>query len=422
MEKAESSGAVPTILCDAEARQQMTQRLADYGADFRASKSLTSFSKVTLYAAAQRNLASHSTLLKLAPAANKEKVVAPVFIVSPPRSATTILHRTMSQDRERWRNFDLCDMVRPIPPVSRDDEEGRKQCAEDVEKELGMMDMIFPGYKSALETMHGFHPGEADEDLGWYNVGLGHLFMDVLMLLHPEQRAKPGGISPLESSETAKYRFAFLDLVMRIYQSIEPENNKTAGQSDKPWLMKDPNHAAHLPELLAQFPDAKLVFAHRPPLEIVASLAKLFVVFSSTHHIAGAPGTTSKEWGGEAVQRMTGYLQGPVDFTKAQAGGSELALSKPGNGSGTWSTRRIDFQFRELVQDVPAAIKQIYAAFYSDRPPPTGGAMRKFNFYLEQYARHKTGKQPRSLEDFHISSNGEKVAQWEEYTSLFLET
>jgi hypothetical protein len=264
----EKSGGAPSLICDANARGQMAQRLGDFVTDIRSSRSLSSFAKVILVAGAERNLQSHAALLAMAPAATTEKVIAPVFIVSFPRTCTTILHRTMAQDRKRWRNFDLCDMIRPMPPVTRDDAEGRNACAEEVGKELDLMDLLFPGWKKALESMHGFHPGEAEEDLGWYDVGLGHMYMDILMLTYPEQRAKEGGVSPLESKAVAKIRFAWLDLVMRIYQSVETKgghNEKGGNHDERPWLMKDPNHAAYLPELLAQFPDAKLIFTHRPP-------------------------------------------------------------------------------------------------------------------------------------------------------------
>merc|ERR1719506_2253593 len=104
---------------------------------------------------------------------------------------------------------------------------------------------------------------------------------------------------------------------MRVYQHAERDSSAagvaasdalrvpllsagSAPLAEKPWLMKDPNHSKHLPELLAQFPDAKLIFTHRPPKDIIASLAKLFVCLTSTMHVPGAPGTSSEAWGQEA--------------------------------------------------------------------------------------------------------------------------
>ncbi len=120
---------------------------------------------------------------------------------------TTILHRTMALDKKRFRNFDLADMILPLRSVPRWDEEGRSQLADDANEMLEQLKALYPGWAECLETMHGFRPNEADEDLGWYDNGIGHLYFDVLMKLWPEQRAKEGGISPLESKQMAKYRY-----------------------------------------------------------------------------------------------------------------------------------------------------------------------------------------------------------------------
>jgi len=413
MAKAEEGGKIPAILCDASARKKMEQRLDEFKNDIKASQSLTAMSKVLNYAGAGLCLNNHKGLLKLAEEANQEKIVEPVFIVSLPRTGTTILHRTMALDRKKWRSFDMCDMVLPLPkPVARADEGSRKELANKAQNILSQADYIFPGYQASLETLHGFRAGEAEEDLGWFDSGLGHMMMDVLMLLYPEQRLKPGNISPLESKECAKYRYAWLHMIMQIYQKVDQDymNHKSTTHSNdeemgpsgilnNPWLMKDPNHAAYLPELISQFPDAKIVFTHRPPEDILASMAKLFVVFASVHHKPGAPGTSSKEWGQESLKRMVHYCNGMASFTK------EMEGTDYGYNSDSNSLNRIDLRFINLVRDVPGAINQIYGQFYPNEPGPSEEAMTKFNAYLEENEREKKGNQKRSLEDFHLTKD-----------------
>ncbi|MEV4253071.1 sulfotransferase [Spirillospora sp. NPDC049652] len=41
------------------------------------------------------------------------------------------------------------------------------------------------------------------------------------------------------------------------------------------WLLKSPQHAEHLPALKAVFPDATVVFTHRDPVKVTASLPML---------------------------------------------------------------------------------------------------------------------------------------------------
>jgi hypothetical protein len=164
-----------------------------------------------------------------------------------------------------------------------------------------------------------------------------------------------------------------------------------------------------LDELVQQFPDAKIIFTHRSPAEIVPSMAKLFLCFASVQHIAGAPGTTSQEWGQETVRRMDHYCSGLVEFASTH--------KHTPYGLGVDSTRRLDLHFLELVKDVPGAIAKIYANFYPGQAGPSPKALAAFEEYLDANKRQKRGNQRRSLEDFHLTK--EDVA-YSEYCEMFL--
>jgi len=178
--------------------------------------------------------------------------------------------------------------------------------------------------------------------------------------------------------------------------------------------MKDPNHSAYLPELLEQFPDAKLIFTHRNPGEVVPSLAKLFVMFTSPDFIPGSEGTSAKEWGEETLKRMNHYSGGLVDFTRDQ---NNIQSSSPYSFPSRSSTSRIDLSFADVRWDVPGAIEKIYEHFYPDEPHLSNVAKRAFKTYLEQNEREKHGNQRRSLEDFHLSKDD---VAFSEYNEMFL--
>jgi len=458
MKQADEKDIIDPILCNEEARNAMKERLETYYNDIYHSPTLNAISKLLNYAGAYQCLTHHRKFLSLCMAKgtelSKETVHQPVFIVSFPRTGTTILHRTMSLDRTRFRNFDLSDMVSPLPkPIPRWDMEGRREKAKEGQALLDSVNVIFPGFAECLETMHGFRADEAEEDLGWYDTGLGHMYMDPLMKLHVQNRSTPEGMSKLESKEVAKYRYAWLAMVMKLYQytdKIEWETRKETAASvgeggvttnavDEetplsspsqvyyegpcptehiPWLMKDPNHSAYLPELLERFPDSKFIFTHRAPGEIVPSMAKLFVIFTSVDFIPYAQGTSSKEWGVETNRRMKHYCDGLVNFTKSQSKGSPLSLQSVCKElKQSTSARRIDMYFKNLVEDVPGAISNIYKQFYPDQPGPSEDAMGAFKMYLEKNAREKYGNQRRSLEDFHLTK---KDVAYHAYNDLFL--
>ena len=289
---------------------------------------------------------------------------------------------------------------------------------------------IYPGLAECLETMNKFFVHEAEEDMGWYNTGLGHMYMDPLMKLAPENWQKARGRSALESKNLAKYRYAWLAMIMQIYQHVDKvelgknqqkqhycNQNNIMGENTPlaampaakgncegpcptehlPWLMKDPNHSAYLPELLCIFPDAKFIFTHRAPADIVPSMAKLFVCFCLVKHIPRAPGTTAQEWGQDVLLRMNRYLSSMINFTRQQqqqyGKASNLSLQEVGcQGHSTSTSRRhLDFNFSTIVQVIPNMINHIYAQFYPDAPGPTPEAKQTLAKYLAANECEKHG-------------------------------
>ena len=437
MEDADVEGIVPKILCNETARTEMKRRLEVYYIKIERSRSVTRFGKIFGYVSAVQCLENHLALLKLGRNAEvqKEQVVEPVFIVSYPRTATTILHRTMALDKERWKNFDFCDMVCIMPrPAARWDLKGRQQKADEMQNLMNGTDkFVYPGWAKCLETMHGVQPNMADEEHIWYDAAVGHMYMQALMRLYKEYRIDGETKIPgLESKETAKYKYAWLKMVMKIHQHEDKiqwiekhheQHGKTLKRDEippcpttnLPWLMKDPNHAAMLPELLDEFEDAKLIFSHRPPAQVVPSFAKLHMIFLSVDYIPDSPGSTALEIGKENVERIEFYAKGVVEFTISRDnkdGSDDLSLQSSRNGT---STRRIDFYFRDLVKDIPGSIEKIYKQFFPNLPGPSDEAKKKFAAYLEANEREKVGNQPRSLKDLHLTENDVHCGDYNKY-------
>jgi hypothetical protein len=135
----------------------------------------------------------------------------------------------MTLDRECFRNFDLAYMLILLPEtVAQWDEAGRK---------------ANPGALECLKTMHGIHVSEADEDLSWLDLGLGHPYRS-LVKLYQEYRRKAQMLGkvedddtsnfdkyrhawlPVESIEVVKYRYAWLSMIIKIYQNADKEQCK----------------------------------------------------------------------------------------------------------------------------------------------------------------------------------------------------
>jgi hypothetical protein len=391
MKAAEVSGKVPAILCNATARKALKGRLTQYAQDMRGSDCLNPYAKIFLYSGALVLLADQVGLLQLGMEAHAEIVRNPVFIVSMPRTATTILQRTMATDTSRWRTFDLADMMKSFPPIPRSDRTARKKYAEKIQKTMvNPFKLFFPGWFECLATMDYKALDQIDEDLGLCNPGIGVAYQDTLIHLHSQ--GKSSRLS-LESAELATFRFAWLDMMLRIHQKLDPDNDRT-------WLMKDPKHSAFLPQLMQQFPDARLIFIHRPPGDIVASMAKLFLCFTCISVIPGASGTSSAEWGQYALEKTKFYSDGIVRYSRTHPLGED---------------KRIDILFSELILDVVGSIEHIYEICFNEKP--SAAAKVNMQVYLDHHPRKKNAAQPRSLQDFHLA---EKDITFSEYRKMFL--
>jgi len=438
MEIAERSKKVAPILCDEKARREMRERIKIFKNDLENSQSLSCFGKLFNYYTAFQSLTRHRSLLELGQEAYEEKVVTPVFIASLPRTGSTILHRLMALDRKRWRTFDFCDQMLPFKPVPRNDEKGRRKLAKVAYKFLNVMELLFPGWNSCMASVHALGPDKANEDHIWYNYALGYSYSLAFMTLHQEERAKATkkrGFESLYSKENATYRYAWIDLVLRIYQHAERTNgNKGNGQQitneNIPWLLKDPRHAFYLPEIIKQFPDAKLIFTHRPPRKLIPSTAKLLLCNTCMLKTPGATGTSSKEWGKEVLWFTELCCESLVTFTEKQEGtdlgvsmmeSDDSSIDSGGQKSTSSSTdsmksdRRIDIRFGDFVKDIPGTIVQIYKQLFPNLPGPTQEILEKMDIYMAE--NREKSSQSSKLEDFSISESDLEFSRY--YINMF---
>ena len=226
-------------------------------------------------------------------------------------------------------------------------------------------------------------------------------------------------VSEIESLDQARYRIAWLELLMKVYQHVDKvewrklHGNVPSPTENLPWVLKDPNNSAYLTQLVERFPDIKFVFIHRRVEQILPSLTKLFQISNSVHHVAGALETTNKRCGREIIIRLKSYLDSIEHFTASQPKDSPMCLPEKvvnevfPHGVRA-NQRRIDFHFKDLIVDVPNAISFIYKVFFPDQPGPNEKALESFDAYLEKHAlANRTKVRRPTLEA--MSSSAEEV-------------
>ena len=193
---------------------------------------------------------------RLQPEIDAEQVERPVFITGLPRTGTSILHDLMGHDPDSrvplaWEVRHPC----PPPEAAHYTSDARIERAEE---EIRLWCQIVPEY----DTMH---------ELG------ARIPVECIQLTAHEFRSDelsgrhvvPSYSAWLASADLVP-AYAFHRQMLQLLQWRAP---------GKRWVLKAPSHLGVLEPLLAVYPDARIVWTHRDPLTVMASVAS--VLFST---------------------------------------------------------------------------------------------------------------------------------------------
>jgi hypothetical protein len=125
--------------------------------------------------------------------------------------------------------------------------------------------------------------------------------------------------------------FAFLRDSLRYFQW------QGLASADKPWLLKSPNYNGLELEILKAFPDARLIMAHRSPLQTFTSMCKLIQCFRVAYSELEPDLPLIVE---HNYHNMDGHLAN-------RRAHPELPL--------------LDIRFEDIVRDLPKVLERIYA-------------------------------------------------------------
>lgn len=180
-------------------------------------------------------------------------IVAPVFITGLPRSGTTFLHSLLMQDPASmvprvWQT------IYPYP------EPGVRPGAPD--RRIAMVDRQLQAFRRLAPAFHGLHPLTATSPQECTEI-TAHVFASLRF----------DGTYHVPSYRTWLDRTGHLD-AYRFHRRFlrHLQHQATSGQR---WVLKCPDHVFALAEIRAVYPDARIVFVHRDPLKVLASVARL---------------------------------------------------------------------------------------------------------------------------------------------------
>jgi len=306
----------------------------------------------------------------LFPGLRRQELRSPVFVVGHARSGTTLLHRLMSEDRERFSAFLLWELYFP------------SLLQKKLIRWLGKLDAeLLAGFFgrriedwdrrrfAATQDMHPmslFKPEEDDFVLtyacasGWWIVQLpymGHLdfyYVDEW----PERR-----------------RRRLLDFYK---ECVRRQLYLNGG--DKLHLSKNPTYCGRVESLIETFPDARIVVTMRNPYETIPSLQKLM-----------KRSWQLRNWSDADMQSSLRILAG-MSFHNYQHPLAVLARHP--------ETKRAIVDYRELVAEPKRVIEEVYAQLGF---PVSSGYAAALEQEQKRARKHETSHRY-SLEEFGLES------------------
>lgn len=175
-------------------------------------------------------------------------IAAPVIVIGHMRSGTTRIHKLLASDPAHSHTR-YCDAFHPVP--ARPDLRRAKASAE-----IAVLSALNPW----LQSIHPIASSAVEEELGW-----------LAGALQPSIYESQWHIPAYSAWSEARDARA----VYREFARILRTDAAHRGNAAKPRILKVPVFSENLPDLLEQFPDAKLVVAERAHGDVHRSAVSL---------------------------------------------------------------------------------------------------------------------------------------------------
>ncbi len=167
------------------------------------------------------------------------------------------------------------------------------------------------------------------------------------------------------------------------------------GAPSATWSLKAPVHMASLTELLAVYPDARVVFMHRDPLEVLPSMCALTIALRRLI----TPAQDGRAIGREIMRNL------PRMFDAGGAARDHWPKETP---------PFIDVRYNELVERPAATVHAILEHFALPRDGVDAAVAR----FLAEDARRKRSRHAYTLDDFGLAATAIRSRFADEYALL----
>ena len=289
----------------------------------------------------------------------KDKVLPtpadPIFVTGLPRSGTTFLFNLLSLDKNH-RSPRYWEIMSPLPLTKSNFDIKKREWK--INAELKFARTIIP----KLRSMHHIRAQTPEECelLATINV---RSFVYMCMANVPEY---------VEYLKDCSFESVF-KWHKKFFQMLELNGRP------KRWLLKDPSHIGHIPEILSTYPNAKFINIHRSPMESIGSFCSLAKNIRS----AFSKNVNAIEIGHVILDFWQHNLNKGIDAKH------ELA-----------DDQIIDLSYSAFIGNPLLAVKSIYEKFNLDIDIETENNMEQ---YLINQTKLKKQKHTYSLEEFGLN-------------------
>lgn len=302
---------------------------------------------------------------KAYPEITREKIEAPLIVVGPPRSGSTLMHTLLSLDPdnmapEHW----ICR--EPSPPLAKG-----PPSVERLEEAGKRMMSLF----ELIPEIYITHPYMIEEGSG----ALAECGSDILNMVCTSQQMWcfwGGEIYKrylLEADHTAALQFHH-DFLQHVQW----------GNRGKRWALKGSDHMLWLAELAAQYPDAKFIWTHRDLAQQLGSLASVQSILLG---LRGNP-VTPEERRAQGARAIELQLAAVEKAMKAREIIGE--------------DRFIDISYHDMMADKLGTVRRIYDRCGLTVSPEHEAAIAQ---WVEDHHQTKHGVHKHSPEEFGMDAD-----------------
>ena len=264
-----------------------------------------------------------------------EQIVAPVFATGEPRCGTTLLHALLSVD-PNGRSLRFWEVMYPSPPPGVVEGEDLRQAQADEDWREINRNLDFWLKSHPYNDMLG--AGLPEDERTWA--------FDFRVMTPTAWWRVPMGmkVAGLPTDPAAQYRLH--KMMLQQFQYARPK---------KYWVLKG-FHNARLQAFFETYPDARMIWTHRDPVQVIASRIAMVA---------------------ELVEGLTGH----VDWQAIAK--QQLAMSRA-SFAATMSEPLVDdprihhVLYADFVRDPVGVIRGFYGKYDMAFPPETEAAMRDY--------------------------------------------